>query len=90
MPLGEIVTTLKINVLEKAMSIHQGRTVANVGEDRGCRTKLATQVDAEKILDNWNKEANWGWHRVTFYGDWKKQVMRLATLLGIKTFEEDK
>jgi len=90
MPLGEIVTTLKINVLEKAMSIHQGRTVANVGEDRGCRTKLAAEVDAEKILDNWNKEANWGWHRVTFYGDWKKQVMRLATLLGIKTFEEDK
>ena len=90
MPLGEVVTTLKINVLEKAMSIHQGRTVANVEEDRGCRTKLAAQVDAEKILDNWNKKANWGWHRVTFYGDWKRQIMKLATLLGIRMFEEDK
>lgn len=90
MPLGEMITTLKINVLEKAMAMHQGKTVANVKEERGCRTKLAAEVNAKKILDNWNKKANWGWHRVTFYGDWKKQVIRLATLLGIKVFEEDK
>lgn len=90
MPLGEMITTLKINVLAKAMSVHQGKTVANIKEERGCRTKLAVEVNAEKILDNWNKKANWGWHRVTFYGDWKKQVIRLATLLGIKVFEEDK
>jgi len=90
MPLGETVTTIKINTTEKAMSIHQGRTVANVEEDKACRTKLAAEVNAEKILENWNKEANWGWHRVTFYGDWRKQAVNVATLLGIRVFEEDK
>ena len=90
MPLGETVTTIKMNTTEKAMSIHQGRTVANVEEDKACRTKLAAEVNVEKILENWNKEANWGWHRVTFYGDWKKQAVNVATLLGIRVFEEDK
>jgi L-fucose isomerase-like protein len=89
MPLGEIVTTIKINTAEKAMCIHQGKTVANIDDDRACRTKLAAKVDAEKILNN-GKWDEWGWHRVTYYGDWKKQVMNLATLLGISVFEEDK
>jgi L-fucose isomerase-like protein len=39
MPIGEQVTTLKINVMEKAIAVHQGRTVANVNDEKGCRTK---------------------------------------------------
>jgi len=90
MPLGETITTVKLNMLEKIMSIHQGKTVANVEEDRACRTKLAAEANAEKILDNWVWGGNWGWHRVTFYGDWKKQLRDLATLLGVELFQEDK
>lgn len=90
MPLGENVTTVKLNIMEKVMSIHQGKTVTNVEEDKACRTKLAAEANVEKIRDNWVWEGKWGWHRVTFYGDWKKQLMDLATLLGIEVIEEDK
>ena len=89
MPLGETTTTVKLNVLEKVMSIHQGKTVANVEEDRACRTKLAAEANVEKILYNWVWGGHWGWHRVTFYGDWKKQLMSLAALLGIEAVQED-
>ena len=89
MPLGDVVTTIKINIMEKALSIHQGKTVANVEDDKACRTKLAAEVDAENILVNWNAKFNFGWHRVTFYGDFKKQVIDLAILLGLQVFDED-
>jgi len=66
--------------------MHQARTVANVDEDRACRTKLAAEVpDAQKLLSEWDR---WGWHRVTFYGDWKRQVENVAALTGFKiTYE---
>ncbi|RJS85278.1 hypothetical protein CW706_01670 [Candidatus Bathyarchaeota archaeon] len=90
MPLGEIVTTTKINTKEKALCIHQGRTVANVEEDKACRTKLAVEVNVQKILENWNMKVDFGWHRVTFYGDWRRCVKDLAALLGMKIIEEDR
>jgi len=90
MPLGEAVTTVKIKVSEKALCIHQGRTVANIEEDKACRTKLAVETDAQKILENWNMKVDFGWHRVTFYGNWRKHVMNLAAFLGMKIVEEDK
>jgi len=90
MPLGETVTTVKIKVSEKALCIHQGKTVANIEEDKACRTKLAVEADVQKILENWNMKVNFGWHRVTFYGNWRKHAMNLAALLGMKIIEEDK
>ena len=36
-------------------------------------------------LHNWR----WGWHRVTFYGDYRKDVKNLATLMGFQVYEED-
>ena len=61
--------------MERSLSIHQGKTVANVNDERACRTKLAVQTNAEKLFDNWNKKNNFGWHRVTFYGDFRKQII---------------
>jgi len=90
MPLGETVTTLRINVEAKAMCIHQGITVANIEDDKACRTKLAAETDAERILENWNAEVDFGWHRVTLYGDWRRQAINLARLLGLKIIEEDR
>ena len=75
MPTGEIVTTVKVSSLNKAFSIHTGKTVANVNDDKACRTKLAAEVDAEKILNNYHFEI-FSWHRVTFY--------------GLKIYQEDK
>jgi len=88
MPLGEIVTTIKVSVTNKAFSIHQGKSVANVEEDKACRTKLAAEVDAEKILNNYHFEI-FSWHRVTVYGNFRKEVLNLAKLYRLKIIEED-
>lgn len=55
-----------------------------------CRTKLTAEVNIHKLLENWNRETNFRWHRVTVYGDLMKPVENLVTLLGIKIVEEDK
>jgi len=65
------------------------KTVANVNEDKGCRTKLAAEVNAEKILNNYHSEI-FGWHRVTFYGDYRKEMINLITLYGLKVYQEDR
>ncbi len=85
MPLGEITTTLKLIPDRKLVVLHQARTVANLEEDRACRTKLAAEVkDARKLLDGWD----YGWHRVTVYGDFNNQVKTLSALLGFRVVEE--
>ena len=67
--------------------MHQARTVANVEEDKACRTKLAAEVqgDINKLLQEWDQ---WGWHRVTFYGNLKKPVEDIAALMGFKVVLE--
>ena len=87
MPLGERVTTIQFDHEKKQVILHQGTTVENVDEDKACRTKLAVEVDGDidKLLTYWDK---WGWHRVTFYGDHKRQVRNIAGLLGFEVIEE--
>ncbi len=86
MPLGEMTTTMEVDPVRKEIIVHQGRTVANVDEDRACRTKLAVEVpDARKLLGEWDR---WGWHRVTFYGDWKREVETVSALLGFSVIYE--
>ncbi|MGC8615327.1 MAG: hypothetical protein ACP5UU_05945 [Thermoprotei archaeon] len=90
LPLGEKVTTVKFSLAQKAMAVHSGIAAENVEEEKACRTKLAAKTDAKAILRNWNKDADFAWHRVTFYGDYREDFINLATLLGFKAFEEDK
>jgi hypothetical protein len=60
---------------------HQAKAIANIEEDKACRTKLAAEVkDARKLAQDWA----WGWHRVTVYGDYKTEVENLTSLLGFK------
>jgi L-fucose isomerase-like protein len=87
LPLGKKITTVKINPSTKAMAIHSAKTVANIEEDKGCRTKLAAETNAKAILNNWDNQ--FGWHRVTAYGDYREDMLNIATLLGLKTIEED-
>jgi hypothetical protein len=85
MPLGEMTTTLKIVPDQKLVVIHKAKTVANLEEDRACRTKLAAEVpDARKLLNDWD----FGWHRVTVYGDVKVQVETITGLMGLKFVQE--
>ena len=87
MPLGYLVSTLEFHPILKQMIFHQGKSVENVDEDKACRTKLAAEVkgDIEKLMDHWDQ---WGWHRVTVYGDVEQPLFELAKALGLKIVEE--
>jgi hypothetical protein len=87
LPLGRMTTTIQFDPARKEILLHQGKSVANIDEDRACRTKLAVEVkgDIDKLLNFWDQ---WGWHRVTFYGDLKQPVQALAASLGYKVIEE--
>jgi len=87
MPLGEMTTTILFDHSKKQVILHQGTTVENVDEYRACRTKLAVEVkgDVYKLLNYWDE---WGWHRVTFFGDMKRPVYDVASLLGFEVIEE--
>jgi hypothetical protein len=87
LPLGRLTTTIQFDPSRKEILLHQAKTVANVDEDRACRTKLAAEVQGniDKLLNFWDQ---WGWHRVTFFGDLKQPVQSLAATLGFKVVEE--
>ncbi len=87
MPLGKMTTTIEFDHNKKMVIFHQGVTVENVDEDMACRSKLAVEVkgDVYKLLNEWDL---WGWHRVTFFGDLKREVETLATLYGFEMVYE--
>jgi len=87
MPLGYMVTTMKLDPNRKEIVFHQGKAVENDPDDRACRTKLCAEPvgDFEKMFTLWDR---WGWHRVTFYGDLKKPVFALADKIGWKVVQE--
>ena len=87
LPVGYMTTTLEVDQGRKEILFHQGKAVANDPDDRACRTKLAAEPvgDMEKLFTMWDQ---WGWHRVTAYGDLKKPVFALADTMGWKVIEE--
>jgi hypothetical protein len=87
LPLGEMTTTIQFDLRKKQVLFHQAKTVANIDEDKACRTKLAAEVkgDVDKLFNHWDK---WGWHRVTYYGDLEQPVRHIAALLGYELVEE--
>jgi hypothetical protein len=87
LPLGYMTTTVEFENSRKEVLFHCGKAVANDPDDRACRTKLAAEPvgDIEKLFTMWDQ---WGWHRVTCYGDLKEPVFALAEALGFKVVEE--
>jgi hypothetical protein len=86
MPLGEMTTTVMVSAPRKEMVFHQGKSVANIDEDRACRSKLAVEVkDINKLLGEWDR---WGWHRVTYYGDLRQPFETFAALSGLQMVVE--
>ncbi len=69
------------------MIIHQAKAVGNLVSEYGCRTKLVAEVtgDIGKLFDQWDQ---FGWHRVTVYGDVKEPLAEFAKALGLKVIEE--
>jgi hypothetical protein len=60
--------------------------VGNHESDMACRTKLIAVVsgDLEKLVEEWQ----WGWHRVTFYGDWRPLVEELCQRCKFQLIDE--
>jgi hypothetical protein len=87
MPLGYMTTTIETHPSRRQVIFHQGKAVDNLDEDKACRTKLAAEVkgDMDKLLGEWDQ---WGWHRVTFYGDLRGPVEAISKALGLRIVEE--
>ncbi len=85
---GLPMTTVKVHPVDRKLALHWGIVVGNVDTDWACRTKIAVEVpDARALLNGWNAECNFGWHRVSFYGDLEDDFRDLATLYGLKIVE---
>jgi hypothetical protein len=87
LPTGYMTTSLECDQGRKEILMHRALAVANDPDDRACRTKLCAEPvgDFEKMYRMWDQ---WGWHRVTFYGDLKEPVCALADAVGWKVVEE--
>ena len=87
MPAGYLTTTVECDQGRKEILFHQGKAVGNDPDDRACRTKLCAEPigDLERLFTMWDQ---WGWHRVTFYGDLKEPIRAFADALGWKVVEE--
>jgi hypothetical protein len=87
LPSGYLTTSLKIEPARKEIILHRALAVGNDPDDRACRTKLCAEPvgDIEKLFRMWDQ---WGWHRVTFYGDLQEPVYALADAVGWKVVEE--
>jgi hypothetical protein len=87
MPVDYLTTSLEIRQERKEILLHQAVSKDNDTDDRACRTKLCAEPvgDIEKLFTMWDQ---WGWHRVTFYGDLKEPAYALAEAIGWKVVEE--
>lgn len=87
LPVGYMTTSLEFDQDRREILFHRALAVDNDPDDRACRTKLCANPvgDLEKLFRMWDQ---WGWHRVTFYGDLKEPVHALADAAGWKVVEE--
>jgi len=87
MPEGYMTTSFRTNFSRKEMVIHQAKSVGNLDSDRGCRSQLIGEVrgDIGNLFEQWD---NFGWHRVTVYGDVKDPLIEFGKALGLKIVEE--
>jgi len=82
-----MTTTIEADQGRKEILFHRGKAVANDPDDRACRTKPCVEPvgHLERLFTMWDQ---WGWHRVTIYGDLKEPIFALADALGFKVVEE--
>ncbi len=81
-PAGEDLTTIK------KLALRHGRIVGQMVDEKACTTKVAVESDAERILENYDW-MTFGWHRVSFVGDWRKELIAAARLAGLEVVKED-
>ena len=84
---------IKVNVLEKKISILSGEVVSGESiwknfNESSCCTKVVVKTNAKRIYENFDHRT-FGNHQVLFYGDHRKKIKDLATLIGFEVIEED-
>lgn len=86
-PAGHMTTTVEVAPERKLLLFHRAKAVGNSPDDRACRTKIVAEPvgDIERLFAEWDE---WGWHRVTVYGDLKEPVFALADAMGWQVLEE--
>jgi L-fucose isomerase-like protein len=87
LPGGYMTTSFRTSYRRKQMIIHQAKAVGTLDSEHGCRTKLVGELcgDPLKTLDRWSQ---FGWHRVTVYGDLKEPLAEFGKALGLEIVEE--
>ena len=87
LPPGYMTTTFRTNLARKQMIIHQAKAVGTLDSEFGCRTKLIGEVrgDVGKLFDQWDQ---FGWHRVTVYGDLRDPLAEFGKALGLEIIDE--
>lgn len=98
--LGQELTFTKMVHLDSLL-VFPGKIIevpeVPAGTERGCRTELVAEVpDATKLLYNWGggalgdsaKNYYASLHRVAYYGDYRRDLLHLAHLLGLRLVEE--
>jgi len=93
LPIGEIVTVVRISVHDKKISLFTGKTVSGKEffddwDDLACRTKIAIKTNTKALIKNLDSKT-FGAHRVVFYGDFREKIKDLATLIRFEVIEED-
>ncbi len=86
LPLNETLSTLEFVSYAKTVVFHlepRGGQPRKKTAPAG-RSSWPTLRDARRLMEDWD----FGWHRVTVYGDWKTRVRHAAALLGWKFVEE--
>ena len=89
LPEGYMTTTVEIQPARREILCHRAKSVENIINPRGCRTKLACEVvgDMDRLLTFWDRDRYY-WHRVTFFGDLWEPVQELAAALKFKFVKE--
>jgi hypothetical protein len=87
LPAEYMTTTFRTNVARRQMVVHQAKARGPLDSEKGCRTKLIGEVcgDSFKMLDRW---MDFGWHRVTVYGDAKEPLIEFGKALGLEVVQE--
>ena len=87
LPGGYMTTSFRTNVARKQLIVHQAKALGTLETERGCRTKLVGEVrgDIGKLFHYWSQ---FGWHRVTVYGDVKEPLSEFGRALGLEVIEE--
>ncbi len=93
LPIDELVTIWKIDVINKRILIHTGKTVDGRVlypglDDIMCRTKLIAKTDTATVQRHVHMD-RYGLHRAVTYGDLRERIKDVALLIGFDVVEED-